>query len=69
MTHGGLRPNAGRPNAPEPLKPRTVQMSDEQYARAERIGCGNASRGVRLAVEGYKRAVTLLPQDSGEDMR
>ena len=67
MTHGGPRPNAGRHPVDDPLKPRTVQMTDEQYQKAERIGCGNASRGVRVAVEQFKRG--LMPRDDGEDMR
>jgi hypothetical protein len=47
---GGYRPGAGRPSLG---KPRSIVLDDETFAKAERIGDGNASEGVRIAVNGY----------------
>ena len=47
---GGTRPGAGRPAIG---KPRTIILSNHSFAKAVRIGGGNASEGVRIALEAY----------------
>jgi hypothetical protein len=64
--HGGPRPNAGRHPVEDPLKPRTVQMTDLQFDKATRIGCGNVSRGVRMAVEQFRRRGLRDSKEDGE---
>jgi hypothetical protein len=55
MTHGGKRKSAGRPVTPGTMQSHTAQLTDELYDKAVKIGCGNLSRGIRIAVHAYTR--------------
>lgn len=60
--HGGPRPGAGRkpdPNAAH-RKLRPILLNDEELERAKVIGDGNASLGVRRALDRHK----IEPQNS-----
>lgn len=56
-TRGGARPGAGRPTGTTKPNRRAsalaVRLSDAERAKAERIGDGNASRGVRIALDEF----------------
>ena len=56
---GGKRIKAGRLPVADIVRKKThsVQMTDDQRDKAERIGCGNLSRGVQVAVDLFKREV------------
>lgn len=52
---GGARGAVGRkPVAPGGTQPRTVTLLPEQWALAERIGNGNVSAGIRMALDKWK---------------
>jgi hypothetical protein len=54
MTAGGKRPGAGRPlGTTKPSSKRrqiNIRLTEEELAKAERIGRGNASAGLRAAL-------------------
>lgn len=53
--HGGPRPGAGRKPGPHPgaahRKGRLITLSDTEYEQAKFIGMGNASAGIRYAID------------------
>ena len=57
--HGGHRRGAGRPKgstktpAEKCMAPLSVRLTPAERARAEHIGGGNASRGMRVALQAY----------------
>lgn len=62
MTRGGKRKGAGRPVGSTKLKDKLsenllVRVTPSQRVKAERIGGGNASEGVRVALDAYRIAV------------
>lgn len=60
MTAGGKRPGAGRPKGTTKSTARgemlAVRLTAEQRAIAERIGMGNASEGIRRALDAAKES-------------
>lgn len=57
--HGGPRPRSGRPPGPHPgaahRTRRMIMLNDKEYEEARRLGDGNISGGVRLALTLAKR--------------
>ena len=57
MTAGGKRPGAGRPigttNPTARRRQINVRLSSEEIDKAERIGNGNVSLGLRLALAAW----------------
>ena len=56
---GGARPGAGRPSVAEETIETTVTLSADQAAKAERIGYGNRSKGIRRAIDAYNTTTIL----------
>ncbi len=60
MNHGGKRPGAGRPKghrkSAEERKDAVlaIRINERERRKAWRIGNGNASKGLRIALEEYK---------------
>lgn len=51
-THGGQRPNAGRPRQGQTRrKNRPVMLEDSEQELLKEIGGGNVSAGVRIVLE------------------
>lgn len=59
MTAGGKRPGAGRPKGTTKSTAQrellAVRLTAEQRATAERLGMGNASEGIRLALDAWEQ--------------
>lgn len=54
LSHGGARPGAGRPRlTDEPTIEATITLPTSLDAKAQQIGGGNRSAGVRLALEAF----------------
>lgn len=54
LSHGGARPGAGRPRlTDEPTIEATITLPASLDAKAQQIGGGNRSAGVRLALEAF----------------
>ncbi len=54
-TRGGPREGAGRPRfEKEEQKRRNISLSDRLAAKAQKIGGGNISEGIRNALEAFK---------------
>ena len=51
---GGARPGAGRPALAEKTVMKSVKLKAEQWAKAQRIGDGNAAAGIRKALDEYQ---------------
>ena len=51
--HGGKRAGAGRKPTANPMVKRTATLAEQHWAKAEQIGNGNASAGIRAALEKY----------------
>lgn len=55
VNHGGPRPRSGRPPGPHPgaahRKGRLITLSDTEYEQAKILGMGNASAGIRYAID------------------
>ncbi len=50
-SHGGSRPGAGRrPRFGQPMVRKTIRLTEQEIARLERLGAGNLSEGVRMAL-------------------
>jgi hypothetical protein len=63
MTSGGKRKGAGRPvGSTRPGRTVTlpVRITPEQRAKAKRIGGGNASEGLRIALDAFARPATKI---------
>ena len=59
MSKGGKREGAGRPTGSSIGKPKTEMVAfrctPEEKVKAEKIGNGNASKGLRRALAAYER--------------
>lgn len=53
---GGVRPGAGRPETG--VKRRNIMIEDDLWALATRIGGGNASAGIRRALQEAAKTTT-----------
>lgn len=54
LSHGGARPGAGRPRlTDEPTIEATITLPTSLDAKAQQIGGGNRSAGIRLALEAF----------------
>jgi hypothetical protein len=53
IAHGGKRKGAGRPSIG--VRKVRLTLDDQTINKGTDIGDGNLSRGVRIAVKGYKR--------------
>lgn len=54
LSHGGARPGAGRPRlTDEPTVEATISLPASLDAKAQQIGGGNRSAGIRLALEAF----------------
>lgn len=53
--HGGAREGAGRPPLCR-VKQKSVNLTDEQWEKARRIGGNNAARGIRRAIDKWEDA-------------
>ena len=53
-THGGERPGAGRPTIPGLVRQTTATLDEDTRERARKIGNGNISEGIRIAVQAYR---------------
>lgn len=54
--HGGARKGAGRPSLRIKVTQKSVNLTDEQWAKARRIGDNNASRGIRIVIDKWEDA-------------
>lgn len=53
---GGARDGAGRPLIDkEPQKRKNIMITDKLAKKAKKIGAGNVSEGIRIALEKYKK--------------
>ena len=49
--HGGLREGAGRRKLAEKTLMKSVKLTPEQWAKARKIGKGNAAEGIRISID------------------
>ena len=49
--HGGQRQGAGRRKLAEKTLMKSVKLTPEQWAKARKIGKGNAAEGIRISID------------------
>ena len=67
--HGGIRKGAGRKPGPDGAEIRRRLMINERlYAKAVSAGRGNASAGVRIALEKHSEPVALFTSPDWDEL-
>ena len=49
--HGGFREGSGRRKLAEKTLMKSVKLTPDQWAKARKIGKGNAAEGIRMAID------------------
>ena len=53
---------------PSPKQSRSVNLTEQDWQIAEKIGAGNISMGVRIAVRTYAKHTNTLPEVPNENI-
>jgi hypothetical protein len=56
-------PGAGRPSEVAETRPVTVTLDRATIDKARKVGAGNVSRGIRMAIAGYPKNEIIVKKD------